>query len=103
MLFFLLKESTTKYLNYFFFFICFAGIPAQVSPAGTLVYLGTIALDAITAPSPITHPGLIWAPRPIRQLFPIIIGERTKLFFSAICGVIITFDPIIESLPIVTI
>ena len=35
----------------FFFFIDLAGIPAQVSPAGTVVYFGTIALDAITTSS----------------------------------------------------
>ena len=67
----------------YFFFINLAGIPPQTSPAGTFVYLGTIALDAITAPSPISHPGLICAPKPTRQLLPIFMGAKTSSFFSA--------------------
>ena len=37
--------------------INFAGIPPQTSPSGTCVHLGTTALEAITAPDPIVHPG----------------------------------------------
>ena len=46
-------------------------------------YFGTIALDAITDPSPMIQPGLICAPKPIKQLLPISIGENTRSSLSA--------------------
>ncbi|SVC74248.1 uncharacterized protein METZ01_LOCUS327102, partial [marine metagenome] len=41
-----------------------AGTPPQTSPGGILVHFGTTALDATTAPSPITHPGWTMLPVP---------------------------------------
>ena len=48
------------------------------------------------------QPGLICAPKPIKQLLPISIGENTRSSLSAKWGVIITFYPIIAFSPIET-